>query len=63
MKKAKKCCNCKHAGTTFRIAKMTHMHCENPDVHAELIAEKGMDNVSGWDTLVEFWMTCKYYER
>lgn len=54
-----KCHNCKHAGTTFRIANMTHMHCEQPDYNQELIDAGEM---SPWETLREFWHTCDRHE-
>ncbi len=29
-KKHKKCLNCKHAGTQFKLGGLTHLHCEHP---------------------------------
>ena len=55
----KKCYNCKHAGTPFKINTITHMHCEHPK---QLEEYKINNNWSAWDTLMEFWMTCDDHE-
>lgn len=49
-----KCHNCKHAGKAFKIGKVTHMHCQHPEERAK--------SESAWDTLTEFYSTCKKHE-
>ena len=58
-KKRAKCYNCKHSGTTFIIAKVTHQHCEHPKYTREMF-ESG--ELSPWDTLCTFSDTCKDHE-
>lgn len=55
----KRCHNCKHAGDRFKINSMTHMHCEHPKWTKE---DMDSGKTSPWDTLMEFWNTCKDHE-
>lgn len=50
----KRCINCRFAGKRFKIRKngMTHMHCEHPEL-------KPFEDP--WDSIMEFWQTCKYW--
>lgn len=59
-KKRRICYNCKHRGNLFRINGLTHLHCQNPDIHKEEEFESGKK--SAWDTLCEFWWTCRKHE-
>lgn len=59
MSKIKKCYNCAFAGKPFKISGKTHMHCEHPK-HDEEFENK--PNYSAWDTLKEFWQTCKDHQ-
>jgi len=56
--KPKKCYNCKHASTGFKIAGKTHHQC-NHIKHKEGF-ESG--ELSAWDTLMEFYRTCESHE-
>ena len=58
-KTCKNCYNCKHSGEPFKIGKgtHTHLHCEHPD------EEVSGDKTSGWDTLVEWYHSCKHFEQ
>lgn len=49
-----RCHNCKHAGETFKIDCLTHLHCQHPDRVATC--------QGGWDTLQEWWDTCDNHE-
>ena len=51
--KKQKCYNCLHGGYQFKIDKLTHLHCEHPDV-----PEKDY----GWGTLMVFSDSCKKHE-
>lgn len=55
----RKCFNCKFKGPSFRLGKITHMHCENPEYNKEL---KIGGELSPWETLREFWQTCERHE-
>lgn len=57
--KYKKCYNCKFAGKPFKIAGKTHLHCEHPKYTDE---DFQSGKISPWDTLQEFWNTCKDHE-
>lgn len=53
MKKLKKrCYNCKYAGRSFKIGKMTYLHCNHPKLIPSFNSE--------WDSLREFHLTCEY---
>ena len=56
----KKCYNCIHAGTAFKLGKKTHMHCTDPEQYTQEGFEK--QEFSEWDTLREFWQTCKNHK-
>ena len=61
MKVRKRCHNCIHHGTPFKISKVTHYHCEHPYWTSQ--PEKYLTGeFSPWDTLVEFWNTCEKHE-
>lgn len=60
MKTKKRIChNCQFAGNTFKLNSLTHMHCEHPKYTQERW-DKG--EFCEWDTLQEFWNTCKDFE-
>jgi hypothetical protein len=61
MSKPKKCYYCKFRSDTFKIAKLTHLHCEHPAKYSKEAYERG-DFESPWDTLREWWDTCEDYE-
>ncbi len=54
-----KCHNCKHASIPLKIGGMTHHQCCHPK-HKE-----GFENgtLSAWDTLQEWYNTCKDHEN
>lgn len=54
----RKCYNCKHASSAFKIGGKTHHQC-NHQKH-----EKGFESgeLSPWDTLQEFYNTCDTHE-
>lgn len=54
-----KCHNCKHGGEQFKVFGMTHLHCCHPKYKDEYENNK---TFSAWDTLMEFWHTCKDWE-
>ena len=58
--KKQKCYNCKHSSKSFKVTKLTHVHCLNPKLY------KDEDFISGkigaWDTLRVFSDTCKEHE-
>ena len=56
--KPKKCYNCKHASSAFKIAGKTHHQCNHPK------HEEGFKSgeLSPWDTLQEFWQSCNEHE-
>ena len=56
--KPKKCYNCKHASSAFKIAGKTHHQCNHPK------HEEGFKSgeLSPWDTLQEFWQSCNDHE-
>ena len=58
MNKAK-CYNCKHASKGFKIGNKTHHTCQHPKYREE---DFKSGKISPWDTLVEFWETCKDHE-
>jgi len=58
-KKKKKCHNCKHATSPFKIAKLTHHHCQHPELYTHEKLDKG---ISAWDTLRVFNDTCENHE-
>lgn len=58
-KRKPKCCNCIHAGTQFKLGKVTHMHCEHPKNDE---AFKRGEIESPYDTLQEFGNTCEDHE-
>ena len=58
-KKKAKCYNCKHSGTTFKISKVTHQHCEHPKYTREMFESV---ELSPWDTLCTFSDTCDDHE-
>jgi hypothetical protein len=53
-----KCYNCKHGGKTFKLSKVTHLHC----CHPRHVKEAKAGTLSAWDTLMEFWQTCEDHE-
>lgn len=54
--KKPKCYNCKHGGQQFKVVGKTHLHCEHPKFTEE---DFKSGKISPWDTLMEFWQTCK----
>lgn len=54
----KKCFNCKHASSAFKIAGKTHHQC-NHSKHQEGLKN---ETLSAWDTLREFHETCESHE-
>jgi hypothetical protein len=54
MKQTKKCYNCKFASEPFKVAGKTYIHCQHEKYRAGM--ESG--ELSGWDTLMEFWEKC-----
>jgi len=58
MKTIKKCYNCSHASSAFKIAGITHHQCTHPK-HKEGFAN---GTLSPWDTLQEFYNTCEDHE-
>lgn len=59
MKKAK-CHNCKFAGNQFKIRKLTHLHCEEPEEYNQENYDKGL--FCAWDTLRVFSDSCKKHQ-
>lgn len=59
MKNAK-CYNCKYAGEQFKISKLTHLHCEDPEEFTQEKYENG--ELSPWDSLRVFSDTCDRHE-
>ena len=57
--KKPRCHNCKHAGSQFKIDKLTHLHCEHPKWTKEDF-DKG--SFTPWDTLQVFNETCQSHE-
>ena len=55
----KKCYNCIHAGKQFKIASLTHLHCQHPKYKKEDF-ESG--KLCAWDTLCKFSDTCNDFE-
>lgn len=53
------CCNCKHGGQQFKIAKLTHLHCEHPNPK---VNPPYLDHMTPWDTLREFGKSCNSFE-
>ncbi|MCP4181437.1 MAG: hypothetical protein GY756_27050 [bacterium] len=58
--KIPKCYNCIHAGDSFKLGKITHLHCENKKKYPEEEYKNG--NLTAWDSLMEFSGTCKDHE-
>lgn len=58
--KNKKCYNCKHGGNQFKISKITHLHCMNPEIYKIEGFESGQ--TSAWDTLRVFSDSCNSYQ-
>lgn len=58
--KQAKCYNCKFAGKQFKIANMTHLHCENEKKYPSAKFETG--ELTAWDSLQEFSNTCALHE-
>lgn len=58
--KKRKCYNCKFGGDQFKINKLTHLHCENPEEYPEEIIES--PDFSAWETLRVFSDTCDKHE-
>ena len=48
-----KCYHCKHAGNTFKIGSLSHLHCHHT---------KHEPRETVWETLREWWDTCKDFE-
>lgn len=61
MKNQKKprCHNCKYSGTQFKIDKLTHLHCEHPDLDVRASVHP---QDSAWATLRVFNDNCKDHE-
>lgn len=57
--KKPKCYNCKHAGKQFKVLKLTHLHCEHPDIENEF---KTNPQFSAWDSLRVLSDTCNKHE-
>src|SRR6478752_3503048 len=55
--KRKRCYNCKHAGSSFKVCGTTNMHCEHPDDKIS-----GAEHQNPWDTLRNFYDTCESWE-
>lgn len=58
--KKRKCYNCKHKGQSFKIAKVTHLHCLNENLYTEEGFKTGQ--TSAWDTLRFFSDTCNEHK-
>jgi len=58
-KQVKKCFNCIHRGTAFKLGNVTHQHCEHPKYTRERF-ESG--ELSAWDTVNKFSDTCEDHE-
>lgn len=54
-----KCYHCKHGGNTFKVNELTHLHCLHPKQKEEY---RKNPKYSSWDTLREWWDTCKDFE-
>jgi len=50
-KKAAKCYNCEYASSSFKIGKLTHLNCEDPEKYTE--EKYNNDEFCAWDTLTE----------
>ena len=60
LEKKPRCYNCKHGGSQFKIAKLTHLVCCDPKVYTK---EKFDNNeLSPWDALRVFSDTCNNHE-
>lgn len=57
-KKRPRCHNCKFASEPFKIVGKTHYHCLNREEYPE----SELINLSAWETVREFWETCKRHE-
>jgi hypothetical protein len=58
--KKAKCYNCKFASKQFKVSGKTHVHCLNEELYPPADFESG--KLSAWDTLIEWWSTCKKHE-
>jgi len=59
-KKKPRCYNCKFAGKQFKVNKLTHLHCDDPENYTQ---EKFDNNeFTAWDTLRVFSDTCKNHK-
>lgn len=51
-----RCHNCEHAGPQFKIDKLTHLHCANPEYYNKEAFDS--EDFRAWDTLRVFNDTC-----
>ena len=58
--KPAKCHNCKFGGLQFKIAGTTHLHCHNNEKFPIKKMESG--EISPWDTLMEWYCSCKLHQ-
>jgi len=58
--KKRRCHNCKFGGDQFKVHKLTHLHCESPQMHK--FFEDNPDTASAWDSLRVFNETCEDHE-
>lgn len=58
--KKPRCHNCKHAGDQFKIGKLTHLHCKNPEKFPKEKWESG--ELTAWDSLCVFSDSCPDHE-
>jgi hypothetical protein len=58
--KKRRCYNCKHRSESFKVLKLTHYHCLNPELYKEEDFKSG--KVSAWDTLRVFSEVCDKHE-
>jgi len=58
--KKPRCYNCKYKSDSFKIGKLTHLHCMNPNIYKIEGFKSGQ--TSAWDTLRVFGDTCDKHE-
>lgn len=58
--KKPRCYNCQHKSKSFKVGKLTHIHCLNPKLYKEKDFKSG--KLCAWDTLRVFSENCKKHE-
>lgn len=53
------CHNCKFAGHQFKIDKLTHLHCESPEMKEWMDAQ---EIPNAWESLRVFSQTCRLHQ-